>query len=103
MTIMTIMSTNELNELTTMIDTYNYDNNDKITPENLHHVFWEKINRLRNASNRKILLHNWKYTKELESAELSEINNKNKNIHITNENDNAEYRFILEFWLSIYH
>jgi len=100
---MTIMTSNELNELTTIIDTYNYDNNDKITPENLHHVFWEKINRLRNASNRKILLHNWKYTKELESTELSEIHNKN--IHITNDNgnDNAEYRFILEFWLSIYH
>ena len=42
MTIMTIMSSNELNELTTIIDTYNYDNNDKITPENLHHVFGKK-------------------------------------------------------------
>ena len=93
------MTPEELTELTSLIDTYNYDTEEKITPKSLHACWWPLLNKLRQASNKGQLLKGWKYNKELESAEYSYANNGNKHINV----DDWEERFVVDLWLCVYH
>jgi len=93
------MTPTELAELTTLLDTYNYNTEDLITPESLYAKWWPALNQLRQAPNKAALLEGWKYKKELESVEYSHAINANNHIKV----DNTEQRFVLDFWLSIYH
>ena len=93
------MTPTELAELTTLLDTYNYHTEDLITPESLHAKWWPALNQLRQAPNKVALLEGWKYKKELENIEYSHATNANNHIKV----DNAEQRFVVDFWLSIYH
>jgi hypothetical protein len=93
------MSTEELDVLTTLLENYNYDEEDLITPIALHAKWWPKLNQLRQAPNKTALLEGWKYKKDLESVEYSHANGTNT--HITLES--AEQRFVVDLWLCIYH
>ena len=93
------MTPEELNTLTELIDTYNYHNEDLITPQSLHAKLWPSLQQLRQAPNKVALLTNWKYKKELESAEVSHANNANAHMKL----DDWEQRFVVDFWLCIYH
>jgi hypothetical protein len=93
------MTPEELIILTDAIDTYNYHNEDMITPQSLHAKLWPGLQQLRQAPNKAALIADWKYKKELESAEVSHANNANKHMHL----DDWEQRFVVDFWLSIYH
>jgi hypothetical protein len=89
----------EFAELTSLIDTYNYENETEITPESLHAKWWTAVKQLKEAPNKEALLEGWKYKKEFESAEYSQTHNENKHISL----DNPEQRFLLDFWLCVYH
>lgn len=93
------MTPDELTELTELIDNYNYENIDIITPINLYASWWPLLNKLREAPNKAELIENWKYKKELESAEYSRANDINKYINLEDE----EQRFVVDLWLCIYH
>jgi hypothetical protein len=93
------MTLAELAALTDLIDTYNYDKEEMITPIGLHASWWPRLNQLRQAPNKADLLESWKYKKELESAEYSYTNNSNKHVNV----DDWEQRFVVDFWLCIYH
>ena len=93
------MTLEELIEMTLMIDNFNYDNKDIITPNDLHANWWPPLNKLRQAANKAELLKGWKYRKELESVEYSHANNINKYINL----EDGEHRFVVDLWLSIYH
>ncbi len=93
------MTPEELITLTELIDTYNYHNEDMITPQSLHTKLWPSLQQLRQAPNKNTLLTDWKYKKELESAEYSYASNSNKHVNV----DDWEQRFVVDFWLCIYH
>jgi hypothetical protein len=93
------MSYKDLLDLTERIDSYNYENEDTITPLSLHARWWPLLNQLRQAPNKTALLEGWKYKKELENTEYSYAANSNKHINV----DDWEQRFVLDLWLSIYH
>ena len=93
------MTPQELAELTERIDTYNYHNEDMITPQSLHAKLWPSLQQLRQAPNKAELLGDWKYKKELESAEVSHATNANAHMKL----DDWEQRFVVDFWLCIYH
>ena len=93
------MNPDELIELTRLIDTYNYDYEQTITPSSLYGVLWPRLNQLRQAPNRAVLLEGWKYKDILQSVEYSHANGENSYIKI----EDVEQRFIVAFWMSIYH
>jgi|LakMenEpi03Aug12_release.lakeMendotaPanAssembly.Ray.scaffolds.fasta_scaffold2779386_1 hypothetical protein len=92
------MTEQEFNDLTILIDRYNYVNEDTITPITLHATLWSKLNQLRTASNKNTLIKSWKYKKELLGSEYAIANKANYTML-----DNEEHRFVVDFWLSIYH
>ena len=94
-----VMAPADLVELTEIIDNYNYFNEDIITPQSLHAKLWCGLNKLRQAPNKSELLADWKYKKDLESAEYSHQTNVNKYINL----EDSEQRFLVDFWLCIYH
>ena len=94
-----VMTPQDLVELTEIIDNYNYHNEELITPKSLHTKLWSDLNKLRQAPNKADLLADWKYKKELESAEYSHQTNVNHYINL----ENSEQRFLVDFWLCIYH
>ena len=89
----------ELAELTELVDNYNYDKEEIITPIGLYEKWWPRLNQLRQAPNKAKLLAHWKYSKELESVEYSHQHNANTHIQV----DQWEQRFVVDFWLCIYH
>jgi hypothetical protein len=89
----------ELVELTEIMDSYNYENEDMITPLSLHARWWPLLNQLRQSPNKIALLEGWKYKKELESVEYSYAANSNKHINV----DDWAQRFVVDLWLCIYH
>ena len=93
------MTPDELIELTRLIDNYNYDYEQVITPGSLYGVLWPGLNKLRQAPNRAALLEDWKYKDILQSVEYSHANGENSYIKI----EDSEQRFIVAFWMSIYH
>ena len=93
------MTPDELIELTRLIDTYNYDYEQMITPSSLYGVLWPGLNKLRQAPNKAALLDGWKYKDILQSVEYSHANGENSYIKV----DNVEQQFIVAFWMSIYH
>ena len=93
------MTPEELVELTETMDNYNYENEEMITPIDLHAKWWPLLNQLRQAPNKEALLEDWKYKKELESAEYSYANNSIKHVNV----DDWEQRFAVDLWLCIYH
>ena len=93
------MTPDELVELTRIIDTYNYDYEQVITPGSLHGILWPSLNKLRQDPNRAALLEGWKYKDILQSVEYAHANGENSYIKI----DDSEQRFIVAFWMSIYH
>lgn len=93
------MTLEELFDLTLLIDNFNYEKKDTITPNDLHANWWPSLNKLRQAANKSELLKDWKYKKELESVEYSHASGVNKYINL----EDGEHRFVLDFWLSIYH
>ena len=99
MTLREEMTPAELNALTELLDNYNYDNQELITPIALHANWWPSLNRLRQAPNKAALLTDWKYKKELASAEKSHARGVNTYINL----ESAEQRFVVNLWLCIYH
>ena len=93
------MTPTELDELTDLIDTYNYDTEEEITPVTLYFKWWPRVNQLRQSPNKAELLADWKYKKEFECAEYSHTYNSNKHINV----DDSEQRFLVDLWLCIYH
>ena len=93
------MTPTELAELTTLLDTYNYDTEELITPESLHAKWWPALNQLRQAPNKAALLEGWKYKKDLLNVEYCHTHGENRYV----AGDNWEQRFVLALWLSIYH
>ena len=93
------MTPEELFKLTEIMDNYNYDNEEMITPISLQNKWWPLLNQLRQAPNKTALLEDWKYKKDLESAEYSHVYNINTHINV----DNWEQRFVVDLWLCIYH
>jgi hypothetical protein len=90
------MLAGELETLTDIIDTYNYEHESMITPESLHSKLWPGLNQLREAHNRETLIKEWKYKKDLELVEAS---HDNIFVNVTD----WEQRYVVAFWLSIYH
>jgi len=84
----------DLADLTTLLDTYNYDNEDFITPQSIHTTWWPSLNKLRQAPNKEALLEGWKYKADLLNVEYS---------HANGYTDDWEQRFVVAMWLSIYH
>jgi hypothetical protein len=99
MTEMTEMTEQEFNDLTLLIDNFNYDKEELITPKSLHETLWTKLNRLRTAPNKNALIDGWKYEKELLSAEFSH----ETKINMYTKLENEEQRFLVDFWLCVYH
>ena len=93
------MLADELDRLTDVIDTYNYENESIITPESLHSKLWPTLNKLRGAHNKETLIKNWKYKKDLELVEESHVSYTNSHINVSD----WEQRYVVAFWLSIYH
>jgi len=93
------MTPKEFVELTHAMDTYNYENEDLITPQSLHAKWWPLLNQLRQATNKETLIDDWKYKVNLESVEYSHASNMNRHITL----DDWEQRFVLDLWISIYH
>jgi len=93
------MTHEDFNTLTRLIDTYNYENEELITPNGLCSTWWPLLNQLRQAPNKDTLLAEWKYKKELENVEFSHIHGENSYINVA---DWAE-RFVVALWLYIYH
>ena len=93
------MTPQELAELTELVNNYNYDKEEMITPVGLYEKWWPRLNQLRQAPNKAKLLADWKYKNELESTEYSYTNNSNKHVNV----DDWEQRFVVDFWLCIYH
>ena len=89
----------DLDILTDVIDTYNYEHEDMITPESLHAKLWPGLNQLREAQNKETLIENWKYKKDLQLVEESHINYTNNHINVAD----WQQRYVVAFWLSIYH
>lgn len=96
---MSEMTEQEFIDLTMLVDNYNYSNESMITPESLHETLWNKLNRLRTATNKNALIEGWKYKTELLSAEIAHKNGINKYTKLENE----EQRFVVDFWMCIYH
>lgn len=92
------MEQQELNELTTLIDNFNYKNNESITVEMLHDRLWTGLNKLRMATNKDNLISEWKYNLNFISTELRHTN-KNKSF----EKVEWEKSYVLDFWMGIYH
>ena len=93
------MLADELDKLTDVIDTYNYDNESMITPQSLHTTWWPLLNKLRQATNKEALLEGWKYKKDLQLVEASHAYDSNSFVNV----GDWEQRFVLALWLSIYH
>jgi hypothetical protein len=93
------MLADELEKLTDMIDTYNYENESMITPESLHAKIWPGLNKLRGAHNRDTLIKEWKYKKDLELVEESNVSDANSHVNVAD----WQQRYVVAFWLSIYH
>lgn len=93
------MTPEELTELTTLMDNYNYDNEDLITPNNLYESWWPLLNKLRQAPNKAELLEDWKYKKELEIAEYSQTGDMKNYIKLEDD----DQRFVVFLWFCIYH
>ena len=93
------MTPEELTQLTSLIDTYNYEHEELITPKGLHAKWWTAVKQLKEAPNKEALLEGWKYKKEFESAEYSQTHNGNKHINV----DDLEQRFVVDLWLCVYH
>lgn len=93
------MLADELDKLTDVIDTYNYDNESMITPQSLHATWWPSLSKLRQATNKEALLEGWKYKKDLQLVEASHAHDANSFVNV----DDWEQRFVLALWLSIYH
>ena len=93
------MLADELDTLTDVIDTYNYENESMITPKSLHSKIWPGLNKLREAHNKETLIKNWKYKKDLELVEESHVSDANSHIGV----DDWEQRYVVAFWLFIYH
>ena len=91
-----IMSTEDLYELTTLIDNCNYTKEEKITPKYLHTLLWDKFNQLRTATNKDTLIENWKYKKDFT---LVERPNANDFVNL----EDTDQQMLVHFWLSIYH
>jgi hypothetical protein len=89
----------DLDNLTTLLDNYNYDNENFITPQSLHATWWPGLNQLREATNKQALLEDWKYKKDLLNVEYCHTHGENRYV----AGDNWEQRFVLALWLSIYH
>ena len=95
------MSEQELNNLTSLIDNYNYDNKKIITPAGLHETLWIGLNQLRNAENKTALLEGWKYSSQLSATEST---HETKVSHFKKLEENLwEQSFVLYFWMCIYH
>jgi hypothetical protein len=89
----------ELETLTSVIDTYNYEHESMITPESLHTKLWHGLNKLREAENKDTLIKDWKYKKDLELVEESHVSYNNSHVNV----GDWEQRYVVAFWLSIYH
>ena len=89
----------ELDTLTDIIDTYNYEHESIITPESLHAKLWTGLNKLREAHNKETLIKDWKYKKDLQLVEESHVSDANS--HITGAD--WQQRYVVAFWLNIYH
>ena len=89
----------DLANLTTLLDTYNYDNEYIITPQSLHATWWPGLNQLREAHNKEALLEGWKYKKDLQLVEASHAHDANNFVNVCE----WEQRFVVALWLSIYH
>jgi hypothetical protein len=89
----------DLDVLTNVIDTYNYEYESMITPESLHAKLWPGLNQLREAHNKETLVKDWKYKKDLQLVEESHASDTN--IHINGAD--WEQRYVVAFWLYIYH
>ena len=93
------MLADELDKLTDLIDTYNYEHESMITPESLHTKLWPILNKLRRAHNKETLIKNWKYKKDFQLVEESHASDSNSFVNV----DDWEQRYVVAFWLSIYH
>ena len=89
----------DLDVLTKVIDNYNYEHESMITPESLHATLWPTLNELREAHNKDTLIKDWKYKKDLQSVEESHVSDTNSHIGV----DDWQQRYVVAFWLSIYH
>jgi hypothetical protein len=95
------MSEEELNNLTSVIDTYNYDKKETITAAGLHETLWKGLNQLKNAENKSALLEGWKYSSQFASAEST---HELRVSHFKKLEENLwEQSFVLYFWMCIYH
>ena len=92
------MTFQELAELTTRIDNYNYHQRNDITADSLHTEFWEALHRLRLSPNRKAILEDWKYKGDLLCTEKTHANEAKQFTLLT-----WEKSFVLDFWMGIYH
>ena len=99
MTLPEEMTLQDLDDLTELLDNYNYDNQDLITPFALHANWWPSLNRLRQAPNKAALLADWKHKKDWDSVEHSYANGSNSYINL----ESAEQRFVVDLWMCIYH
>ena len=95
------MSKQELDDLTKIIDSYNYNDKNKeiITPAILHHELWNGLNKLRHAENKDALLEEWKYNTEFITTEKCHQNDVSQFKLL----DIWEESFVLYFWMCIYH
>ena len=63
------MNQQELDKFTLLIENYNYDNNETITPQSLHKELWGGLSALKNTANKEALLDGWKYSSAFSAAE----------------------------------
>jgi len=95
------MNEQELNNLTSLIDNYNYDMMETITPNEMYETLWVGLNQLRNSENKAALLEGWKYSSELS---VTESTHETKVSHFKHIKDELwELSFVLYFWMCIYH
>jgi hypothetical protein len=95
------MSEQELNNLTTLIDNYNYENKEIITPQGLHKTLWGGLNQLKNAENKSALLEGWKYSSSFTAAEST---HETRVSHFKKLEESLwEQSFVLYFWMCVYH
>ncbi len=95
------MSEQELNNLTALIDNYNYENNQIITPQGLHKTLWGGLNQLKNAENKSALLEGWKYSSSFTAAEST---HETRVSHFKKLEESLwEQSFVLYFWMCVYH
>lgn len=95
------MNQQELDKFTLLIENYNYDNNETITPQSLHKELWGGLSALKNTANKEALLDGWKYSSAFSAAEST---HQTKVSHFKKlKTELWEQSFALYFWMCIYH